>query len=388
MLIYSKKIFFFIILSITILSSCSKEDFNWNLSQGPSIPTFEINSNNINEVYLYLNEGTGPSDVIQGICWSPTNLPTIEDSVMYGKENVLLKIPWTNSSSLSVRAFSKNNLGIVYSAPKTIYWNGTSVANPTLTMSTASLTSFTSMEVKGKVESDNGLELSETGFCISLDNTPTLENSFQILSSTLQNQESNIQFTNLNANTQYYVKFYCKSMKGVSYSQAYGIKTPKTYNIGDLGPAGGTIIYQKPSYSKLWNFIEVANQDISGTYTWGNSINQTNITDTGLENGLENTTAMLSFFGKSGSYAALAADNWTYNNFSDWYLPTIQELILIHNTILNKPNHNLADDMYWSSSEDSNFPDRAWVVRMIPSSELYFTQAKKELVNVRAIRRF
>ena len=44
--------------------------------------------------------------------------------------------------------------------------------------------------------------------------------------------------------------------------------------------------------------------------------------------------------------------------------------------------------MYWSSSEDSNFPDRAWVVRMIPSSELYFTQAKKELVNVRAIRRF
>jgi hypothetical protein len=177
-------------------------------------------------------------------------------------------------------------------------------------------------------------------------------------------------------------------MKGITYSQTYGIKTPKEYKIGDVGPAGGTIIYKKSAYSNLWNFIEVANQDISGTYTWGNTSNQTNITDKSLENGLENSTAMLSFFGNTGSYAALAADNWMNNSFSDWFLPTIQELILIRNTMVNKPNHNLLDDMYWSSSEDSNFPDRAWVVKMTPTSELYFTQAKKDLVRVRAIRRF
>ena len=391
MIIYSKKTYLLIALSIWIFSSCSKEDFNWDLSQGPSTPKLEIQENNLKEVLCKISVGSGPTDATQGICWSTSELPTIEDEVLFGKpgeRDVRLRIPWTNSNYYTVRAFSKNNIGILYSSPQKIIWNGKSIEHPMLNLSSATNTSFTSIEAKGKVENNNGLELLETGFCISIDNTPTIENSIQILKTNLINQEASIQFNNLTSNTQYYVKFYCKSMKGLTYSQVYSIKSPKEYSIGDIGPAGGTIIYQKPNYSNLWNFIEVASQDISGTYAWGNSSNQTNIIEKSLEKGLENTASMLSFFGKSGTYSALTADNWIYNSFSDWYLPTIQELILIRKTILNNQNHNLADNMYWSSTEDSNFPDLAWVVRMTPTSELYFTQAKKSLVRVRAIRRF
>lgn len=390
MKIHFNKLFFYQSLIILFLSSCSKEDFNWNLSQGPSTPSLEIQENNLKEVLCKISIGSGTTDITQGICWSTSELPSIEDKVLYGKPgeyDVQLKIPWTNSNYYTVRAFSKNNIGILYSSPQKINWNGKSIEHPTLTLSSATNTSFTSIEAKGKVESNNGLELLETGFCISIDNSPTLENSIQVLQTNLSNQDASILFNNLTSNTQYYLKFYCKSMKGITYSQAYGIKTPKEYSIGDIGPAGGIIIYQKSDYSKLWNYIEVADQDVPSTFSWGNISNQTNITEKSIEKGLENTTAMLSYFGKTGSYSALSVDTWTHNNFSDWHLPTIQELILIHKTILNKPN-NLVDDLYWSSSEDSNFPDRAWVVKMTTKSELYFTQTKKELVRVRAIRRF
>ena len=250
MKIHFNKLFFFISLIIFFLSSCSKEDFNWNLSQGPSSPTLEIQENNLKEVLCKISVGSGPTDATHGICWSTSDSPNIDDNVLFGEtgENYVnnLIIPWKNSNYYTIRAFSKNKLGILYSLPQKIYWSGiTSAEHPNLILTSANNSNYTSIEAKGKVESNNGLELFETGFCISLDNTPTLENSIQILKTNLINQEASIQFNNLTSNTQYYVKFYCKSMKGLTYSQVYSIKSPKEYSIGDIGPAGGTIIYQK-----------------------------------------------------------------------------------------------------------------------------------------------
>jgi hypothetical protein len=298
---------------------------------------------------------------------------------------------WAKSSIIYIRAFSKNSITTSLSDVQKITWSGNQENKQTLSIKNLLVTSFTSINVEGAIDNTQGYEIQESGFCISEQQIPTIENAIKVEKSIVTNKSLKFDIINLNNDKNYYITFYTKTIVGYSYSIPLSFKIPKLYTIGDIGPAGGFVFYQRPNFSLDWNFLEVASQDVPNTSPWGLNITKTNIIDKEVEKGNSNTLSMISSFGDTGNYSALLSFNFKLNNYNDWFLPSISELALVRNLFLVKPTLNLVDDSYWSSSEDENFSDRAWVVRMVKESQIgskVFTQSKVSNELIRPVRRF
>lgn len=88
-------------------------------------------------------------------------------------------------------------------------------------------------------------------------------------------------------------------------------------NVGDAGPAGGFIFYDKGKVSDGWRYLEAAPSD------------QNNHT--------------------TGHDAVRLCDDLVLNGFSDWRLPSIDELYLIYNNMYKKGRGSFATTWYWGS---------------------------------------
>lgn len=88
-------------------------------------------------------------------------------------------------------------------------------------------------------------------------------------------------------------------------------------------------------------------------YNWTNII--TGATGTALGTGQANTTAIVTIQG-AGSYAAQLCDDLVLNGYSDWYLPSIDELNKLY---LNQSAiGGFVNSFYWCSSEFDMY--KAW----------------------------
>jgi len=128
------------------------------------------------------------------------------------------------------------------------------------------------------------------------------------------------------------------------------------YSIGDTGPAGGTIFYINPNEEDDWTYIEVAPESIETFLEWkAGGVSEARNSVIGA--GKTNTEAIVAAKG-SGNYAAYYCYDLTYYNpvedyfFSDWYLPSRNELAEINNVV---STDGLDSGVYWSSTEASLF---------------------------------
>ena len=379
------------------VASCKKELYQWNLVSAPSISTVTVEENTLNSFSISSNciSDGNSSETTSGFYWSTHINPSSSDSVvelLKGEGKISKQFNWSKFPIIYVRAFSKNSLTTSLSPVKAIEWSGNTSNKQTLSISKLIPNSFSSIEVTGSIDNTQDYAIQEAGFCISNSSIPTIENAIRVIKSeVLYNQISNEIISELNDNQTYYISFYTISIVGVSYSTPKSFKIPKLYQVGDLGPGGGYVFYQQPSFSSEWNFLEVANDDVQGTYQWGLNSNKTGIILKNVGDGYTNTSLMLSFFDNSAYYSAFMATHRIYNNYSDWYLPSLEELVLIRDLFLKKPNLNLVNAIYWSSTEDENFTDKAWVVKMVPdniNTSKIFTVSKSLNELVRSIRRF
>jgi len=121
-----------------------------------------------------------------------------------------------------------------------------------------------------------------------------------------------------------------------------------TYDVGDTGPAGGVVFYDKGSYSAGWRYLEAAPSDQSSSQAWSN-ITATAIgtTGTAIGTGMANTTAIILQVGHTGS-AAYLCHSQIIGGYSNWFLPSQVELNQMYINI-----SGFSADNYWSSSEDS-----------------------------------
>ncbi len=124
------------------------------------------------------------------------------------------------------------------------------------------------------------------------------------------------------------------------------------YAIGDIGPAGGKVFYDKGSFSDGWRYLEAWTTDESGYYQWKTSRTTTGGTSTVIGTGAANTSAMAGI----AHPAAERARNTTYGGYDDWFLPSKDELnqMYIQLSIIG----GFVGVYYWSSSEDDS--DSAW----------------------------
>ena len=117
------------------------------------------------------------------------------------------------------------------------------------------------------------------------------------------------------------------------------------YAIGDTGPAGGLIFYDRDFY------LEAAPIDQGTDVEWGGAAIATGATATGIGAGETNTATIVATLG-AGTYAAKICDDLDFGGYSDWFLPSFNELNLMY---LNLKLYDAGNFIfpYWSSSESS-----------------------------------
>jgi hypothetical protein len=125
--------------------------------------------------------------------------------------------------------------------------------------------------------------------------------------------------------------------------------------------------------------------DQSAGLQWYNGTNiQTNATATAIGTGNANTNTIVSVQG-AGSYAAQFCQDLVLNGYSDWYLPSFDELTRLYIN-MNSIGGFVNGGDYWSSTEVSPSTDEAWSISFNLGDQ--FQSQKSETFHVRAIRAF
>lgn len=132
--------------------------------------------------------------------------------------------------------------------------------------------------------------------------------------------------------------------------------TSLSYVIGDTGPAGGKI-FQTPSTAgnttgKYFEAAPSGSPDV--TRTWAVSANQnaavSGADGTAIGTGQQNTIDIVAQSGNlAASSAAAYANDYTSGGYSDWFLPSIDELTAMYT--YKTEIGGFTSGSYWSSSE-------------------------------------
>lgn len=158
----------------------------------------------------------------------------------------------------------------------------------------------------------------------------------------------------------------------------------QTWKVGDIGPAGGFIFYDKGYYADGWRYLEAAPEDEAGTYRWGQYGYYQDMC--AVEHGQGMLNCQKLGYNEMPIDCALYAcqeKTVTYDShlYDDWFLPSRDELT----TLLQfRDTAGLSADRYWSSSEVS--ATSAWQVNpaTLKASQYY----KNAQQTVRAVRSF
>lgn len=187
------------------------------------------------------------------------------------------------------------------------------------------------------------------------------------------------------AGTTYYARACAVMDNGLTI---YGNElTFTTLSVGQVGPSGGLVFYDKGNFSDGWRYLEVAAADQSNGIQWGCNSTQISGTSYVLGSG-EANTALIVAGCSDANFAAKLCDNLTLGGQSDWFLPSFEELVLIGKNLFSKGMGSLSFAPYWTSTvtiEDNN----AFNVTFFEDG-VFGTggRSKDELLNVRAIRSY
>jgi hypothetical protein len=143
-------------------------------------------------------------------------------------------------------------------------------------------------------------------------------------------------------------------------------QTSQVYSIGNQGPAGGIVFYDKGSYSLGWRYMEASPEDLT-FFEWGcmnSNINNTN--NSSIGKGLLNSILITNFHDNlnnfytnpsvcnslnNGTVVAKKTMTLEINNFDDWFLPSKDELEKIYLNLKTQNIGNLSNSKYWSSTQ-------------------------------------
>ena len=125
------------------------------------------------------------------------------------------------------------------------------------------------------------------------------------------------------------------------------------YKIGDTGPAGGLIFYDKGNNNGGWRYLEAAPVETEFQAVW--SVRETKVDNTqeGIGYGKRNTQLIVDTFSKtSGEWdtAAQKADDLVFNGFDDWFLPSRAELDQMYGNLKRRNLGDFKGGWYFSSS--------------------------------------
>lgn len=164
-----------------------------------------------------------------------------------------------------------------------------------------------------------------------------------------------------------------------------------TYKVGDTGPAGGIVFFDRGFVGDGWRYLEAAPAGSEwsgiqwgayGEAYWQDVAN----TATAVGLGKQNTRLIVEHLNRRGetNRAAQLCASLDINGFKDWFLPSRDELNLMYTTLKQKGLGGFADMWYWSSSQSNNY--LAWIQDFYNGNQHNYL--KNITGRVRAVRAF
>ncbi len=334
-----------------------------------------------------VSSGGGGTITERGVCWSTSSSPTIALSTKTsdGTGTGAFTSSMTGlleNTTYYIRAYATNSAGTAYGAQVSI--TITPIVIPTITTSSAIPASQTTATCGGTITSDGGATITARGVCWSTETIPTIALSTKTVDGTgLGTFTSSI--TGLIVNTTYYVRAYATNSAGT----AYGAQVSFSSNTLAIGQSyqGGKIAYILKSgdigyIAGQTHGLIAAPTDQSTYIVWHNgSYITSDAYGTAIGTGLANTNTIVAYQG-TGSYAAYICYNLVLGGYSDWYLPSRDELNQLY---LNQSAiGGFVSNWYWSSSEYSS--SKAYELNFSNGSMISYD--KNDPIYVRAVRSF
>jgi len=331
----------------------------------------------------------GATVTARGVCWSLNSNPTLFDNFTtdgYGTGSFNSSITGLSSGTFYyVRAYATNKVGTSYGDNELCI-----TLDATLPiLNTTSITSIanTSAISGGNISSDGSSTIIARGVCWSTSPNPTTANIKTSNGSGIGTFTSNI--TGLTGGETYYVRSYATNGVGTAYGNQLTFKTPLV--IGQ-SYQGGIVAYilqsGDPGYdANMQHGLIAAANDASGNIRWHNGTNVTTAaTGIILGTGNSNTTKIINVQGgTSTTYAAGLAKAYNAGTYTDWYLPSRDELTKLYlNRIAIGGFDYSISTIYWSSTESTSSGASS---RNFANGAL-LTNTKSTISRVRAVRSF
>ncbi len=355
----------------------------------------------------------GFSVTARGVCWNTMGNPDLNGSHTTNGTGIgsftanLTNL--TPGTTYHVRAYATNSTGTVYGNEQTFTTND---GLPHVTTGTVSNITATSAVCSGNVISDGGVAVTAKGFCWSTAQYPSISGSHSNEGSGVGSFNGSL--TNLNIATTYYVRAYATNSTGtvygdqISFTTGSGLPTVTTTTPtlnGNTATSGGNVISDGgfPVTARGICYGSILDPDLTSTYNHtsngsgtGHFSSQFNIQNgdgviyirayatnsNGTVYGQQESIVLaydtLPTFTYNGHTYKVAPDPgytflyWTdansyceglsYAGFSDWRLPTKEELQVM---CANKQNIGgfASNWVYWSGSLIvGNEDGRHWVV--------------------------
>jgi hypothetical protein len=319
-----------------------------------------------------LSNNGGPISA-QGLCYNTSTNPTISNSIA-GYYAELVTLP---NTTYYVRSYATSCSGVTY------YGNEITLTTPIgitsiLTAAATSVTAGTAT-LNGTVNtSGSNYGYITMGFCYGTNPTPTIANTVADWNSVTGSYTFAVPIIGLTASTTYYYRSYGVGYSGlaqsacvpVTYGPIQSFTTPASPFVVGQKYGGGIIVSTNGVNGKIAALTD------QGFADWGCEGTTMGANGIASGTGQANTTTIVTNCATSG-IAARICDNLSLSGFTDWYLPSETEAILI-GQVGYFPVENI-----WTSTEVSSTQAR-YVNGTSPSNNNKSYNAFK----VRAVRNF
>ncbi|MFM2285005.1 MAG: hypothetical protein RLZZ543_502 [Bacteroidota bacterium] len=215
----------------------------------------------------------------------------------------------------------------------------------------ASNVTANSATVGGNITGNGGSAVTQRGVCYGTSTLPTTANS--VVSAGSGNGIFSANMTGLTTGTTYYVRAFATNGNGTSYGNEITVTPSQTIAVGE-NYQGGVIFYVDNTGQ---HGLIASTQDLGIGSPWGCEGTNINGTDIIVGSGLFNTEAIVVGCSATNT-AAYLCYNLDYNGYSDWYLPSRDELSLIYTNLYLQGLGSLNMASYWSSTQATN--NTAW----------------------------
>ena len=329
----------------------------------------------------YVSMDGGATVTERGFCWATTANPTIANSHAndgiggLGYYNSRFNNITGCNTFYYVRSYAINSNGVGYGG----YDSLKSGSFTSLVTKPITLTSATTAISGGDSIVTGDCSVTAKGVCWSLAHNPTTSSSKTNDGTGFGSFNSTI--TGLTSNITYYVRAYVTNLTGTKYG-AEKVLTPAStgYYVGQS--YGGGIIFYVDSTGQHGLIAAPSDQGVS--VQWGGSSSGIS-TSTAIGTGATNTASIIASITTAG-IAAKLCDDLVLNGYSDWFLPSKDELYIMYTGLQQLGLGSFTKTGYWSSSAYPTISGWAWYQDFSTGSQ--FDTPSSTRYYVRAIRKF